>query len=123
MRFVRRLLAGMGLAAALAAATVTPASAAPGYEMGVPGGGAVLNWWPDGEIFRIYDTACDNHAVYFKWNPLNGSGIQRFDFRGGCNRSATLDLDLPEGGNIYMMVCVNIQLYEDRCSDWELSYT
>lgn len=57
--------AGMVLGGAPASAAINPWT--------VSTTGAKVNFWEDGDVFRLYDTSADGKAVHFDWYmPYNG---------------------------------------------------
>ncbi|MGH4024776.1 MAG: hypothetical protein ACRDRV_09340 [Pseudonocardiaceae bacterium] len=77
-------------------------------------GGAHASFKSKGEIFRLSDTACDSHPVFLDYTVLGSR--HRVDFSGGCGKSATINLNVPENQTIKYKACVNIQGGPDRCS-------
>lgn len=69
--------------------------------------GARATFTSSGEIFRLYDTACDGNPVYLKY-WFNGVE-RRLDHSGGCGTHAAWNLDLPENRRITYQACVNIR--------------
>ncbi len=79
--------------------------------------GARATFTSDGEVFRLYDTKCDGNPVYLRYK-VNSGGENRLNFSGGCNESATYNLDFAEGALVEYRVCVDIRPGVDRCSGW-----
>lgn len=77
--------------------------------------GATATFTSYGEVFRLYDTACDGNPVYLKYSVNNGSE-RRLDHSGGCNTHAVYNLSFAEGARISYQACVNIRPGFDRCS-------
>ena len=98
------------------AALVAPAAQA-NSTVSVPGARAYFT--SDGEIFRLYDTKCDNETVYLQYR-VNGGPVDREDFPGGCSstRHATYNKDFSEGAEVRYRVCTNPSHAADRCSVW-----
>ena len=77
-------------------------------------GGAHATFKSKGEIFRLSDTACDSHPVFLDYTVLGSR--HRVDFSGGCGKSSTINLNIPENQTIKYKACVNVQGGPDRCS-------
>lgn len=112
---LRAGLAGMALSVAMLgnAGSALANSGADVYAGGIQRGHVFFNSYND--TFHLSDTSCDGHSVYIRWDA--GSGVQRWEWSGGCNTEGVLPLNLPKGLAIDYVVCVNIQAYPDACSD------
>lgn len=113
-RHSARRWAGVGASLAMMGAALLLATPAAYADSSANIEGARATFTSDGEVFRLYDTACDAHPVFLDYT-FQGQR-HRIDFSGGCNKSGTYDLSLPEGKTITYKACVNIQGGPDRCS-------
>ncbi|MGB3444844.1 MAG: hypothetical protein WBA97_39405 [Actinophytocola sp.] len=109
------LTVGASLALAMAgAAFAAPAAYA---DSSASTTGARATFTSHGEIFRLYDTACDGNPVYLVYK-INGGSENRHDFSGGCDKSAEYNKSYAEGARVEYKACVNIKPGVDRCSGW-----
>ncbi|GAA3683217.1 hypothetical protein C8D88_11829 [Lentzea atacamensis] len=109
------LTLGASLALAAGGAMLAMPAAHADSSASIPGARATFT--SDGEIFRLYDTSCDDNPVYLRYK-VNGGSEERFNFSGGCGKSATYNLDLAEGAKVEYKACVDIRPGIDRCSGW-----
>jgi hypothetical protein len=104
-----------GLALALGgAALIAPAAQA---DSSASISGARATFTSEGDIFRLYDTKCDDNPVYLRYK-VDGGSENRMKFSGGCNKSAKYDKNFSEGSRIEYKACVDIRPGVDKCSGW-----
>lgn len=98
---------------AVAAMFVTTPVASADSEAWTPGARATFA--SENEVFRLYDTACDNRTVYLLYR-VGTAPTERLNHSGGCNTNSTWNLSFAEGARISYWACVNIPGAADRCS-------
>ncbi|WP_037305214.1 hypothetical protein [Amycolatopsis orientalis] len=76
--------------------------------------GALAVFTPGGDVFRLYDTACDGDPVYLKY-WIHGRET-RHDHSGGCGTHATYNLNLNRGVRVEFQACRNVRFAPDSCS-------
>jgi hypothetical protein len=80
--------------------------------------GAKATFTSDGDVFRLYDTACDGSPAYLEYRLGSGS-VKRRTFTAGCNKSIAWHIDFAEGALVNYRACVDLSLGIDRCSPWK----
>jgi hypothetical protein len=98
---------------------VAPAAHAGTSSASIPGAKATFD--PNGEIFKLSDTECDDNPVYLRYS-LRGGSENRHDLASGCNSSITYDKEFIEGSRVDYRVCVNRRALPDKCSGWTTDY-
>ncbi len=69
--------------------------------------GSRVTFVSNNEVFRLYDTACDGHAVHLEYQIPPGSTTRRLDHSDGCNTSQPFDLSFDEDKSIRYRACTN----------------
>jgi hypothetical protein len=103
------------LALALGGAALVAPAAQASSSASITGAKATFD--PNGEVFVLYDTKCDDDPVYLRYS-LRGGSENRMNFSGGCGKSATYDKEFKEGSRVDYRVCVDIRGGVDKCSGW-----
>jgi hypothetical protein len=117
---VKKVALSLGaLALAFGGAVLVAPAAHASSSASIPGAKATFN--PDGEIFKLSDTACDDNPVYLRYS-LRGGSENRHDFASGCNKSITYNKEFAEGSRVDYRVCVNVRGGVDKCSGWTTDY-
>lgn len=90
---------------AVAAIFITAPTASADGAASFPG--ARVTFVSNNEVFRLYDTACDGHAVRLEFKLGNDPTILRRHHSDGCNTSHTWDESFTEGKRVSYRACVN----------------
>lgn len=96
------------------AASVVPAAHA---DSSAQVRGAKATFTSNGDVFRLYDTACDGSPVYLEYRLGSGS-VKRRTFTAGCDKSIKWAMDFTEGTLVNYRACVDLTAGIDRCSPW-----
>ncbi|RSM88625.1 hypothetical protein DMH04_08325 [Kibdelosporangium aridum] len=110
---IRRSVAVLGLSAAALFGTTSIASATGALPW--PGGRVYYN--TSANVFKVYDTACDDKHVVGYWKTDNGQS-GKVENKAGCNTLVQKTLDVgPNKAPFYYRICV-ADFWVSSCSDW-----
>ncbi|GHD99174.1 hypothetical protein [Streptomyces alanosinicus] len=90
--------------------------------------GSWVEFWPDGDTFRIHDTLSDgaSAAVQYKLKRTDGAGwysTKTLVHSGGAGSSGDFIRDFPEDTSIDFRACLYKGGKAYSCSAWTYAYT
>ncbi len=105
------ILSAISLPTALADGTAS-------YGMFSPDDGALVEFQSYGEIFDLFDEACDGRVPRLQYKVGTGGSVSTAENHGGCHSDPlTVNKSYAEGTVIYFRAC-NVAANYSSCSSW-----